>query len=172
MLLQPGEPALDGRDASAVIGGQGLLLHQSRHPVDVAGLLGVADRILRLPVRLAPRARAREQLRHEVWLGPLELGTQQLPEEVVVAVPRPVAVQREQEHVRARERLQDRGGAALLEHRVAEGSRQPLEHRGPRQEAKGLRGHVRKQLRAQIVGHQAIASGERHSLTGTALRGP
>ena len=84
-------------------------------------------------------ARARSS-RHQIRLGANQLRPQQLLEEVVVAVPLPMGVQRHQEQVGARQRLQLRRGAALLEDRVAERPGHPLEHGGPRQEAKLVRG--------------------------------
>ena len=80
---------------------------------------------------------------------------------MVVPVPLPVGVQRHQEQVGARQRLQHRRGAALLEDRVAERPRHPLENGGPREEAKLVRGQVREQLRLQVVGHETVAPGER-----------
>ena len=110
VCLQPLEPALGGRDAAALIDRSRTLLDQSRHAVDVAGLLRVADRPLRLSVRLAPVGRSREEAWHEIRFGARQLGSEQFLEQVVVAVPLPVTVQRHQEQVGPRQRLQCRRG--------------------------------------------------------------
>ena len=70
VCLQPLEPALGGRHAAALVRGRRALLDQPRHAVDVAGLLRVADRPLRVPVRLAPVGCPRQEAGHEIGLGP------------------------------------------------------------------------------------------------------
>ena len=67
--FQPVEPALGRRRATALVGEDTEKLDQPCHPVDVAGLLGVADGRLRLPVRLTPFGCACEQPGYEVRLG-------------------------------------------------------------------------------------------------------
>ena len=120
---QPGEPAFDGRGAPALIGRERTTRHQARHAVDIAGGLRVPDRGLRLPVRLAPARRTSEQLRDELRLASLELRPQQLLEEMVVAIPLLVAVQRNHEMVRALERRELCRRVARCEHGVAERTR-------------------------------------------------
>ena len=117
---------------------EGAAHKEPRNSVDVAGRLRIADRGLRLLVRLAPVGGTREQLRHEIRLQSLELRTEQLSEEMVVAIPLPGTVERHQEQVGARQRFQHRRGAALLEDRVTQRTRHGLEDGGPSQEAKLL----------------------------------
>ena len=89
---------------------------------------------------------------------------------MVVAVPLPVGVERHQEQVRARQRLEHLRRAACVEHRVAERARQPLQNSGPRQETELVPGQVREQLRLQVVGHEPVAPGERGRAVAPALR--
>ena len=73
LRVQPAKPAFDGRGTATFVRGESTTRNKSRGPVDVAGLLRVPDRGLRLPVRLAPVGRTSEQLRHEVRLDSPEL---------------------------------------------------------------------------------------------------
>ena len=105
VMLQPTEPALRGRDAAAQVGGESATLDEPCHPVDVAGLLRVADGRLRLPVPLTPVSRTSEQRLFEIRVGLGQVRTQQLLEQMVVAVPLPVGVQRYYKQVGVRQRL-------------------------------------------------------------------
>ena len=136
------------------------MLDQPRHLVDVADILGIADRRLGLAVRCAPGDRASQQLRHEIRLGTLELRAEQLPEETVVAIPVPVAVQRDDEQVRACERLQLRSRAARVQHGVAQRARHALENRGTGQEAEFVARQPREDLGAQILGDETVVPAE------------
>ena len=107
MPLQPVEPALDGRDATALVHRLSPTLDQPRDPGDVPCFLRVPDRRLRLPVRLTPVGGANEEAGDKVRLGSDQLRSEQLLEEMVVAVPLSIAVQRHQEQVGARQRLQN-----------------------------------------------------------------
>ena len=73
---------------------------QLGHHVRVAGSGRVLDRLLREPVRPTPSRRAAAQLARVV--AP-ELELQHLAEQMVVAIPLPAGVERDQKHVRARE---------------------------------------------------------------------
>ena len=161
MRLQPAEPAFGGGDTAALVDAWTGTYGQPRRSVDIPGRLRVPDRGLRLPVRLAPIGRTSEQTRHEIRLDSLELRTQQLLEEMVVAIPLPSPVQRHQEQVGTRQRFQHRRGAAPLEDRVAERTRHGLENGGPRQEAELVARQAREDLGDQIVGHKTVVPTER-----------
>jgi hypothetical protein len=160
MPIHPLEPALGGSDPTALVRRLDATLQQPRHSVDIPGLLGVADGRLRLPVRHTPVGRTTQEPWDQVRLGSLQLGAEQLPKEMVVAVPLPIAIQRHQEHVGALQRLQGRRGPARLEDSVAEGARHPLENRRSGEEADLARRQVRQHLRPQVVGHQPVAPGK------------
>ena len=84
----------------------------------------------------------------------------------MVAVPLPVGVQRYYEQVRARERLENLRRPALLQDRVAERPRHPLENGGMCEETNIARGQVGEQLRPQVLGHEPIAPRERRRARG------
>src|SRR6476620_9383063 len=65
----------------------------------------------------------------EAGLAVLELDAQQLREEMVEAVPLAAVVERHYEEVRARELVEERAGALLLEHGIAEATAHALEDR-------------------------------------------
>ena len=160
VLLEPVDPALDGRGPAALICRESAALDQRRHSVDVRGGLCVRDGVLQVPVRRAPFGCTTKELRHELGFGSPQLRLEQLLEQVVVAVGLACGVQRHQEHVGAGQRLQNRGGAAPLEDSVTERSRQALENSCSCQEAKVVRRQVPEQFRAQVVGHKTVAPGK------------
>jgi hypothetical protein len=75
----------------------------------VSGSLCVSDRGEVLPVRGAPVGRTAEQHRDPVGLGVGELAGERLADEMVTAVPLAVAVERDDEPIRALQRLEERG---------------------------------------------------------------
>ena len=89
---------------------------QLGHHLRVASSGGVLDRLLREPVRATPRRRAAAQLAR--GLAP-ELELQNLAEQMVVAIPLPAGVERDQEHIRARKVREHRGRVLAPEDRVA-----------------------------------------------------
>ena len=90
---------------------------QLGHHLRVASSGGVLDRLLREPVRATPSRRAAAQLAR--GLAP-ELELQNLAEQMVVAIPLPAGVERDQEHVRAREVRKHRSRVLAPENRVAQ----------------------------------------------------
>ena len=160
MRLQPAEPAFDGRHTAALVGGLTATLDQARRSVDVPGLLCVPDRGFRLPTRLVPFGCADQERGQDLRFGSRQIRTEQLPEEMVVAIPLPTTVERHQEQVGAPQRFQNRRGAALLEDRVTEWPRQPLEDRGASEKAELVGGQVREQLGLEVVRYEAVAPGE------------
>jgi hypothetical protein len=67
-------------------------------------------------------------------VAPLELGAKEIAEQMVVAVPLPMAVQGNDERVGAREGLQRISCVIDAEHGVAQRGRHPVEDRRPEQE--------------------------------------
>jgi hypothetical protein len=82
------------------------------HPVIVSGRLGVADRLLRHGVRLEPGRRPEVEIGDQTWLLALKFGPQEIPEQVMVAVPLTAAVEREYQQVPGFHLLED--GSGLL----------------------------------------------------------
>ncbi len=89
---------------------------QLRHHLRVPSSRGVLDRLLREPLRATPGRRAAAELAR--GLSP-ELQLQNLAEQVVVAIPLPAGVERNQEHIRAREVREHRGRVLAPKDRVA-----------------------------------------------------
>ena len=89
-------------------------------------------------------------------------GAQHVGEQVVVAVPDPLVVQRHQEQVGPLQLLQDRlavpGGGG--QQRIAQRGAQPVEHAGGQQKASGRGRPAVQHLGRQVVGHQAVPAGE------------
>ena len=73
----------------------------------VLSRLGVADRIHDVAVLLEPRGRGSMQLGDGARVGPAQLQPQQVGEELVVAEPRAVGVERDDECVLLLERVED-----------------------------------------------------------------
>jgi hypothetical protein len=99
LVLEPRQPSEDGVDPPAGVGGDHQAGDQPGHPVGVAGGLGMVDGQLRQPVGLTPGRCPGVQAMDQLGLAPLQLGLEQLPEQMVVAVPLPVPVQRHQQQV-------------------------------------------------------------------------
>jgi hypothetical protein len=142
-VVEPVEPALDGGQPTAAVDGNGDLLHASGDQVGIAGINRIVDRGLGQAMALAPVGRPESQLAHQLGLGALQLLTQQLLEQVMVAVPLPLAVQGDDEQVGALKRCKDRCRPAGIKDRVAQRPRQAIQHRGSGQELDLGRGQVR-----------------------------
>src|SRR4029079_2236842 len=94
---------------------------------------GVPAGGLRLSICFTPCSGATVQLGNKLGLTALELCSERLAEEVVVAVPDPTPIERYDERRGLLERLELRRRAALLvEHRIAQWSAHAVEHGGAR----------------------------------------
>ncbi len=133
-LVEPGEPALDRVDPTSRAQRERESRYQPREALHVSGRAGVGDTGLGLAVRLAPGGRTAVQLLHGFGLALPELGAQEVSKASVVAVPRALCVEPDDEQVRVGERLEPGRRANRLEHGVAERPAHPLEHRGPGEE--------------------------------------
>ena len=85
------------------------------------------------------QAAALVQFRDQLGLAPLQLSPEQLAKQVVVAVPVPVSVQRDQRQVGVLQRRKDPVRPAGVKDRVAQRPREALQHRRPGQEHHQLR---------------------------------
>ena len=94
-VLEPFHPAQHRLDAPASPDGLCQVQDQAGHLVVVASRLGMLDRGLRYSVRLVPRGRPDVKILDQVGLAPPEFGLQQLSEQVVIAVPLTVTIQRD-----------------------------------------------------------------------------
>ena len=142
---------------------------------DVVAGCGVAEGLEVEAVVLVPQARPGVELVHDrVGLGLSKPLAQQVAKEVVVAIPVTLAVERNDEQVRALEMLQRllarRGG--VQGHGIAQGSAQPIEDRRAEQELADGRRLTPKDLLDEIVEHEAVAPRERPDECGGILVSP
>ena len=159
-LLEPLHPAQHRVHAAARPDRLHHLQDQPRDQVGVAGGLGVVDGQLGQVVGLAPGGRADVERPGLPGLTALQLGPEQLPEQVVVAVPAVVPVQRHQQEVRPLQRLQHPARPAGVQDGVAQRPAQAVQYRRAGEERHQLRGEPGQQLLAEVVGHEAVVAGE------------
>ena len=86
----------------------GLRRPEGRDPVGIHCGLPVRDRRDLVPIRRAPIGRATEQEGDELGLGARQLGAEHLPDEVVTAIPAPIAIERDHEPIRRHQCLEHR----------------------------------------------------------------
>ena len=118
---------------------------------------GVLDRLLHQPVGPTPSRRAAAQLVRGV--SP-ELELQNVAEQMVVAIPLPTGVERDQEHIRVREVREHRSRVLATENRVAQLGCEAPQHRRAHQKVLDLRRERRQNLVGQIVPDVASAACE------------
>ena len=141
--------------------------HEPGHPIPVPGPLGVPDGRLRQTVRLVPGRRPGVELGDHLRLPPHQLGVEQLPEEVVVAVPLAPSVERDHQQVAALQTIEHAAGLPAAHGGVAEGTAEPVEDRAAGEERHvGPRDAV-EELRTQVVGDEAVIPGGNRPSTRT-----
>jgi hypothetical protein len=123
--------------------------------------LSVVDRRLRHAARFAPGGCSRVKDRDQPKFVPVQLGTQEIAEQVVVAVPLTSSIERDEQEVGLLQRLEDVLRSARAQHRVAERARQAVEHRGARQERHCARCEAGEELGPQVVAEQAVVTAQR-----------
>ena len=159
-LLEPLHPSQDRVHATARPHGLHHLHDQPRDVVAVAGLLRVVNGQLTKAVGLEPGGRPKVEPGHDLRFTSPQLGAQQIPEQVVIAVPLVPPVQRDQQQVGPLEGHQHRARPCGAEHRVAQRPAHPLQHRGPGQERHLVLGQPGQQLRPQVIGHKPVVPRE------------
>jgi hypothetical protein len=131
---------------------------------DVAGEYGMVNGLLGKPCLAVPGARPPVQDRRQRRLGHPQLVLEQLAEQVVVAVPGTLIVQRDQEEVGALQPVEDPGRVPALGDGVAQWRRQSLQDRRAPQERLDLGRLGMQQLGPQIVDDVPARAGEgRHA---------
>src|SRR5438270_14012211 len=85
----------------------------------------------------------------------------------MAAIPPALAVERDDELVRALQRLQKLGRPRRCEDRIAERPGQLVEHARPSEEAKVVRRKLRQELGPQEVDDERIVARERPDLSGS-----
>ena len=160
LRAEPPQPLLRRVHAAVVVVRQGEGIDQAGERLRLTGGVRVADRRLRVPVGDAPLHRAAVEDRHHLRLAPLELVAQQLAEQVVIAVPLAPPVERHDEAVRPRERLERARRPRRLQDGVAEPAAHALEDGGVLQEPRLGRREPREELEAEVLGHEAVVARE------------
>ena len=145
------EPELDRRRAAAAIRRQGDLREDPRRAIEIADLERVLERRLRIVMPLEPIRSASAQLLRQLGLRLEELSPQEITEEMVIAEPEAVLVQRDEEEIRVPERLELVERVARLERRVAECTAHLLEHGRAAQEGQPLGREPRHVLGVEVV---------------------
>ena len=100
------------------------------------------------------------QLRDRVGFAPCELRPKHVAEQMVVAVPLALTIERDQEEVLALDRLEGASGAGPLHDRVAHRPVEAIEDRGPDEEALPVPGEGPEDFGADVVDDEAIVAGE------------
>ena len=121
---------------------------------------GVLDRRVLLAVLLMPRTRPAVQFGHRVRLLLGQPRLQHLREQVVVAIPMTVVIERHEEQVGPIKRLQHRPAVSASRDRIAERRIHTAENRGVQQEGAHLRRLVLQHLLDQVVDDVSVVSGE------------
>ena len=161
LVFEPRQPTTDSFATSRRECSLPVQQHEPIDPFDVEARLRVVDRQLGHAVRLAPLGGADVQRTDELGLTTLQLGAQQVAEQVVIPIPLAVAVECDEQKVRMRERFEGRTGTGAVEHRIAERPAHSIEHGRSSQERDfGIR-EIRKQFGAEILRHQPVVAGER-----------
>ena len=104
-----------------------------------------------IPLRLVPGGCATVQNRLEPGIVLGELAPKQVLEQVVIAVPHPLSVERDEEEIRTLDLRELERGAVVPEHGVAECAAHSVEHRRPPQEPERARAEARDVLLPQII---------------------
>ena len=122
--------------------------------------LRVPDRLGRMPMLLMPASCHAVQRVDAGGVGAAQLEPQEVGEQMVVAKPGAVRVERGDERVCLLEVEQDPLRARAAGHRVGQAPRDPVEDRGPQQELPHLRRLALQHLRHQISRDASLAAGE------------
>ncbi len=149
-----------------------LRLDQVRGALHVPRGERVPDRLRRLAVCLPPGAGAAVQLGHVVGMLVEQAGPEQVGEQVVVAVPAPPVVERDEEQVGALERLEHRRPARAAGDRVAQRAGEPVEDGGPEEEVPDGVGLALEDLVGEVVDDVAVVARERRDERGDILASP
>ena len=160
VLAEPLQPLARGLHPAVEVERQHEAFEQVGDGARLARRLPVDDRFLRQAVGDAPRHRATVQLGQQVRLAPLELVAQELAEQVVVAIPLAPPVKSYDEAVRALERVECVCRPSRLEHRIAERTRQALQHRRVLEEGCVRGWQAREKLDTEVVGHELVDAAE------------
>ena len=160
------EPAAQGRLLSSLPHRGARQLDQVRRPLEVLGRQRVADGFGPIAVLLIPLARPPVQVRGGVGLLVQQARSQHVGEQVVIPIPLATVVERDQEEVPALQGLQHGLATGLAGHGIAQRTAQPVEDRGPQQEASDVVGLTLQDLFREVIDDVAIVPGEARDEAG------
>ena len=161
LLRQGVEPAPHRRHLTELIQrDRPAAFDQPRGPVRVAPRQRMADRLVHLALPLVPVRRPQMQGGNEIRLPPVQVTAEHLGEEMVVAIPAALFVERDEEQVGLLGVLQQGLSVVLTRHGVAQLRAQVIQQAGVQQEALHSLRLGRQDLLGQVVQHEAVAPGE------------
>src|SRR5512141_194599 len=111
-------------------------------------------------VRLIPLRGAQLERRWPGWVEDREARTQEVGEQVVVAVPAPFVIERHEEDIRLLKALEHPLTVTSAGEAIAQGAGQALEHRRLHQEVARVRIEAREYLIGDVVEDVTMARGE------------
>ena len=129
LVAQGGEPALQRRQPSGVVERLRQLGRQLRRPVSLRGAQQVLDCHRRRPVGLVPVRRPQMQDVDHVGFAATKFGEQELLEQGLIAIPLPLAVQRNHEQTRCLQPAQLLRRVRRSDDRIAQRTAEVIEHR-------------------------------------------
>jgi hypothetical protein len=135
---------------------------QLGRPFRVAPGQRVRDGLLRGSGFPVPGASPPVQQRYQAGLGllPRQLAAQHLGEEMVVPVPDPVVIGRDQEQVLSLQPLDELGGVVAPGDRVTQRRGEPVENGRPEQELPDVGRLTVEHLFGQEIGDEPVVAGE------------
>ena len=141
-------------------------LDETRGPFEVLAGQRVTDRLGAVAVLLVPGAGATVELADQLGLLVQQVGAQDVGEEMVVPVPDPPVVERDEEHVGAVETLESLLRARASGDGVAQPRGQPAQDRGVEQEVPVVLVLAVQDLADEVVDDEAVVAGEARDEVG------
>ena len=133
---------------------------------EITALVRVGERLFRVSVQLAPICCPLQVHGEQLRMATLELRSEEITEQVVVAEPVAAIVERNDERIRAREGLERIRGVVRAQHRIAQGWGHPVEDRRTEQERLEVARLARNYLFHEVVGDLLLSAGETGSPRG------
>ena len=127
---------------------------------EIAALVREGKRLLRASVRLAPSCCPLQVHGEQLRMTTIELRSEKITKQVVVAEPPAAIVERDDERIRAREGLKRIRGVVRAQHRIAQGWGHPVEDRRTEQEPLEIARLARNYLLQEIVGELLLCAGQ------------